>query len=313
MSLVRNPYYVGRCRGNVQQVVLHFPQDPATQDLSAPLAQYLRGDLDILTLTDASVHEGDRIRRRFAAEYLSAPWLFTVYLGFVTSRPPFDDVRLRQALALGVDREELADVVLRGMYAPGTGGFVPAGMPGHSSQIGLPYDPDRARQLLDAAGQAAGSRLAVLEGLSVPPIDPLIPEYLQAQWQENLGIEVAWDVVDWPPFRQRLQQDPPHMYLLASFANWPDPSDFLGMSIERKRTRWRDQSYEAMVERARQVLDQDLRVELLRQADQILVQEASILPLFYGRQHMLVKPWVAKFPISALNRWFWKDAIIEPH
>ncbi|MCL7452477.1 MAG: ABC transporter substrate-binding protein [Anaerolineae bacterium] len=313
LSLVRNPYYAGRCRGNVEQVMLHFPQDPATQDLSAPLEQYLRGDLDVLTLTDASVHDGDRIRRQFAAEYLSAPWLFTIYLGFVTNRSPLDDVRLRQALALGANREELADVVLRGMYAPGTGGFVPPGMPGHSPQIGLPYDPDRARQLLVAAGHAAGSRLPVLEGLSVPPIDPLIPQYLQAQWQENLGVQVAWEVADWLPFRQRLQQDPPHMYLLASFADWPDPGDFLPPHLELARTRWQSRSYEELVKRARHTLNQEARLDLLRQADQIIIQQASIVPLFYGRQHMLIKPWVRSFPISALNHWYCKDVVIEPH
>jgi ABC-type transport system substrate-binding protein/DNA-binding SARP family transcriptional activator len=313
LSLVRNPYYAGRCRGNVEQVMLRFPQDPSTQDLSAPLEQYLRGDLDVLTLTDASVQDGDRIRRRFAAEYLSAPWLFTIYLGFVTNRSPLDDVRLRQALALGADREELADVVLRGMYAPGTGGFVPPGMPGHSPQIGLPYDPDRARQLLVAAGHAAGSRLPVLEGLSVPPIDPLIPQYLQAQWQENLGVQVAWEVADWPPFRQRLEQDPPHMYLLASVADWPDPSGFLPPHLELARTRWQSRSYEELVERARHTLEQEARLELLCRADQIVVQQAPIVPLFYGRQHTLVKPWVRSFPISALNHWYCKDVVIEPH
>jgi len=43
------------------------------------------------------------------------------------------------------------------------------------------------------------------------------------------------------------------------------------------------------------------------------VHEAPILPLFYGRQHLLVKPWVSSFPISALNGWYWKDTVIEPH
>jgi ABC-type oligopeptide transport system substrate-binding subunit/DNA-binding SARP family transcriptional activator len=313
MGLVRNPSYAGRRRGNVERVMLHFPQDQATQDLSVPLQRYLRGDLDVLPLTDASVHEGDRIRRHFAAEYLSAPWLFTIYLGFVTSRPPFDDVRLRQALALAADREKLANVVLRGMCAPGTGGFVPPGMPGHSPQVGLPCDPKRARQLLTSAGHAAGARLPAFEALSVPPIDPLIPAYLQAQWQENLGIQVAWEVADWPPFRRRLQQDPPHLYILARFADWPDPSCFLEHHIERGRTRWESQAYEALVERASHALDPQVRLEFLRQADQILVQEASLVPLFYGRQHMLVKPWISSFPLSALNHWYWKDTVIEPH
>jgi oligopeptide transport system substrate-binding protein len=293
--------------------VLHFPQEEATQDLLAPLEQYVRGDLDILTLTDASVHEGDRIRRQFAAEYLTAPWLFTTYLGFVTSRPPVDDVRLRQALALATDREELADVILRGLYAPGSGGFVPPGMAGHSPQLGFPYDPDRARQVLAATGHAGGSGLQTLEALSVPPIDPLITEYLQTQWRETLGIQVAWNVADWPPFRRRLQHDPPHLYILARFADWPDPSYFLPPRNERPRNRWANQAYEDLVEQVRQALDQEARIKLLRRADQILVHEAPILPLFYGRQHLLVKPWVSSFPISALNRWYWKDTVIEPH
>jgi ABC-type transport system substrate-binding protein/DNA-binding SARP family transcriptional activator len=313
MRLARNPFYAGRCRGNVEHVVLRFPQEGSTQDLLAPLEQYVRGDLDVLTLTDASVHEGDRIRRQFAAEYLSAPWLFTTYLGFVTTRPPVDDVRLRQALALATDREQLASVILRGMYAPGSGGFVPPGMPGHSPQIGFPYDPDRARQLLASDGYVNDTGLPVLEGLSVPPIDPLITEYLQSQWRETLGIEVTWDVADWPPFRRRLQHDPPHLYILARFADWPDPSYFLPPRNERPRNRWANRTYEDLVEQARQALDQEARIELLRQADQILMHEAPLLPLFYGRQHLLVKPWVSSFPISALNGWYWKDTVIEPH
>jgi len=308
MRLARNPLYTGRRRGNVEQVVLHFPQD-----LSVPLEQYVQGDLDVLTLTDASVHEGDRIRRQFAAEYVSAPWLFTIYLGFVTSRPPFDDARLRQALALGADREELANMVLRGMYTPGSGGFVPPGMPGHSAHIGFPYRPDRARQLLAAAGHTDGSGLPILEALTVPPVDPLITRFLQTQWQENLGIQAAWEVADWPEFSRRLQQDPPHLYVLAAAAGLPDPNDFLAPDSIREDTRWASQAYEELLDKAGQVLDQEMRIELLRQADQLLVHEAPITPLFYGRQHVLVKPWVSSFPISALNRWYWKDTVIEPH
>jgi oligopeptide transport system substrate-binding protein len=244
---------------------------------------------------------------------VSAPWLFTIYLGFVTDRRPFDDARVRQALALGVDKEELANGVLRGMYAPGTGGLIPAGVPGHSPQIGFPYDPHRARQLLAAAGHPAGSGLPALQGLTVPPIDPLITQHLQAGWQENLGIRVAWEVADWPPFQRRLQGDPPQLYILAAFATLPDPSDLTGADYIRECTRWENQAHAELVEGARHVLDQGARLDLLRQADQILAHEAPVVPLFYGRQHLLVKPWVRSFPISTLNRWQLKDVILEPH
>ena len=67
------------------------------------------------------------------------------------SQVPFNDIRVRRAFAFAIDRERLADVVLRGYHIPATGGVVPLRMPGHSSGISLPYDPERARQLLAEA------------------------------------------------------------------------------------------------------------------------------------------------------------------
>ena len=147
----------------------------------------------------------------------------------------------------------------------------------------------------------------------MPPIDPLITDYLQAQWQENLGIEVTWDIADWPPFQRRMQHDPPHFFLLARFASWPDPSPFLTADSIAEDTRWVNQRYEELLREAAHTPDQGLSLELVRRAEQILVEEAPIVPLFYGRLHMLVKPWVRSFPLSALNHWYCKDTVIEPH
>ncbi len=312
MTLRPNPRYAGHRSGNVECVELRFPQDPTTRDLSAPLADFLQGELDILTLTDASVPEGDRIRRQLADRYVSAPWLFTVYMGFVASRPPCDDARVRRALAMAIDRDALANRVLRGMYAPGTGGFTPPGMSGHTAGLGLPYHPAAARQLLADAGYDAPDDLPALQALSVTPIDAQVPEFLQDAWQRNLGVGVTWDVADWEPFKRRLAEDPPHAYLLASFPDWPDPAHFAHID-EQVRTRWTNQAYAALLAEANRTRDQKARLELLRAAEEMLMHEAPIVPLFYGRQHLLVQPWVTHFPISPLNRWYLKDTVIEEH
>ena len=60
-------------------------------------------------------------------------------------------------------------------------------------------------------------------------------------------------------------------------------------------------------------MDQSERMALYAQADQILIAEAPVIPIGYGRQHLLVKPWVRKFPTSAIKYMFWKDVAIEPH
>jgi len=67
------------------------------------------------------------------------------------------------------------------------------------------------------------------------------------------------------------------------------------------------------VEAARRVVDHEERMRMYRQADRILVEEAPVLHLCYGRFHMLVKPWVRRYLTSPLRWWFWKDVVIEPH
>jgi ABC-type oligopeptide transport system substrate-binding subunit len=60
-------------------------------------------------------------------------------------------------------------------------------------------------------------------------------------------------------------------------------------------------------------MNQEERMKLYMQADRILIEQAAIMPLFYSRTNMLLKPWIRKFPYSALRESFWKDVIIEPH
>jgi ABC-type oligopeptide transport system substrate-binding subunit len=60
-------------------------------------------------------------------------------------------------------------------------------------------------------------------------------------------------------------------------------------------------------------MDQGERMRLYERADSVLTEEAAIVPLTYSRLHLLVKPWVRQFPVSAIKWWFWKDVVIEPH
>jgi oligopeptide transport system substrate-binding protein len=307
--LMRNPEYHGRFKGNVQQLEVFLLADP-----SAPLAMYEADDLDTVYLWDLPPLEMDRARQRHAGEYVSGPSLCTWYVAFDVSRPPFDDVRVRRAFVLATDKETLADVALRGHFFPATGGFVPPGMPGHSPGIGLPYDPERARQLLAEAGYPGGRGFPSVVCLAPP--NPAVQEanrYQQAQWRENLGVEVTGETMEWAAFFERLYKAPPHIFLTAFMADYPDPDTFLRASPVRLQARWRNEAYDRLVEKAKHVMDQGERVKMYQQADRILIEEAVIMPRLYVRAHLLVKPWVSKYPTSAIKDWFWKDVIIEPH
>ncbi|MBU0490295.1 MAG: tetratricopeptide repeat protein [Chloroflexi bacterium] len=304
--LARDPQYHGRGQGNVQRVKVSL-----ASEWSARLNQYEAGNLDTLALWDLRP-DRDRARQQHADEYLLGPLMSTLSVGFDASRPPFDDARVRRAFVHAVDRERLADVVLGGYEFPATGGFLPPGMPGHSPGIGLPFDPAQAQALLAEAGYPQGRDFPAVELLTDRGRD-VLNQYLQAQWRGNLGVEVAWQAVEWAEMMERLDQTPPHLFLFAWAADYPDPDNFLRACDALARTGWRDETYEGLVREARQLTDQGQRMARYTEADRLLVQEAAIMPFTYGRIHLLVQPWVHRFPTSAIKWWYWKDVVIEPH
>jgi oligopeptide transport system substrate-binding protein len=276
---------------------------------------YEAGDLDMLDLGALPPLERDRARQLHAEEYVTGPRLSTTYVGFVTSRPPFNDPRVRRAFVMATDRETLAHVVMRGYFSPAMGGFVPLGMPGHTSGIDLPYDPRQARQLLAEAGylKPTGSGFPVVELLAMCNLKSAA-EYLEIQWRETLGLKLKVEIMEQHTMlRNRLDTRPTHMFAWSWMAEYPDPDNFLRASPVRQDTRWRDQDYEELVEEARQVMDQGERMKLYQQADKILVEEAAIMPLYHGREHLLVKPWVKRYLVSPMGGTRWKDVILEPH
>jgi ABC-type oligopeptide transport system substrate-binding subunit/class 3 adenylate cyclase len=310
MTLVRNPQYHGRFTGNVQHVELYSAVDPSTQ-----LEMYETDRLDVLEVFSIPAPEIRPARERHAEEFVSVPQLATTYLALDVTRPPFDDVRVRRAFVMAMDWQGLAHVVFGGYAFPATGGFVPPGMPGHSPGIALPYDPDRARQLLSEAGYPPGGRpgFPPVIMFKVPEYEAQY-EYMQAHWRETLGVQITLELVEYGKLLDRLKAGAPHMWVLAWLADYPDPDNFLRVGIPRQWTAWRNEAYERLLGEARGAQDQRERMKLYRQADRILVEEAAIVPMSYLRALFLVKPWLSKYPLSAaLGDCFWKDVIIEPH
>jgi oligopeptide transport system substrate-binding protein len=312
MVLDRYPQYHGRSGGNVQQVTLSMGPVANIEDVSRIIQRYEAGCLDSVGLLVAALEEQDRIRHKYAGEYVARPAASTNYLGFPVGRAPFDDPRLRRAFAYATDRKALPDVRLGGWASPALGGFVPPGIPGHVPDIALPYDPERARQLLAEAGYPDG------EGF--PPVEWLTllrgraqAENLQAQWREILGLETRWRRIPWHDFLDILSADPPAPFLLDWIPDWPDPDSYLRVAVSLRVPSWNHGTYLALVDEARRAMDQNKRMRLYAEAEGILAEEVPILPLSYERMHMLLKPWVKQYPTSAMHQEFWKDVVIAPH
>jgi oligopeptide transport system substrate-binding protein len=306
----RDPTYAGRFQGNLQEVrvTLTSPGEWAER-----LAAYETDDLDHLVLADLPLDMRERVRQRYAREYASVPGPGTCYLCFDTGRPPFHDPRMRRAFALATDRQKVVDVLGGGYRVPGTGGFVPPEIPGHSAGIGLSYDPEGARELLAEAGYPDGRGFPPVVGRTWDK-DTFMCEHFLDCWRENLDVDVELEEVDFARFHESLQTDPPHLVFAGWAADYLDPDNFLrvAMGSFRRALPWPHAAYDGLVEKARRLMNQKERMKLYRQADTILMQEAYVVPTFYSRVHFLLKPWV-KYPPSPLGYWSLQDFVIEPH
>ncbi len=310
--LERSLDYHGRTIGNVDRVELYLRVTPEAK--AAKLRMYEEDRLDVLGLRwGIPLPRLLQILREHGGEYTAAPGLFVRYLGFDVTRPPFDDARVRRSFAHAMDRVALVNGVMGGLSNPALGGFVPPGMPGHSPDIGLSHVPRRARSLLDDVGYPSGTGFPQVE-LQVIPGAEAVGSYLADRWQRILGVDVEPRPTPWAEYMARLDSaQRPHMFLGAWVADYPDPDSFLRASNFQRLTGWRHREFEALVEKARRIQDQDERMRMYRRADGILMEESPLIPLTYARRNLLLKPWVRTFPVSPIGWWFWKDVILAPH
>jgi ABC-type oligopeptide transport system substrate-binding subunit/class 3 adenylate cyclase/ABC-type transporter Mla MlaB component len=307
LLLERNPRYHGRYTGNVQHIALCL-----VEDMSSSVQLYESDQLDILRLWGVAPQELDRVRQRRAGEYMSYPGADTCYLGFDVSQNPFNDIRVRQAFAMSIDKETLNHVALKGIVFPATGGFVSPNIPGHSEGIGLPYDPEQAQRLLAEAGYPEGRGFPLVEALTSYAVAPYV-EFLRSGWEDILGIDIPWEVLEVGEYLERIFRQPVQIYAMHWQADYPDPDNFLRTSGIQQQTSFRSDIYRDTIETARYTPDQSERMRLYGQADRMLIEEAIIVPLSYVPNHILVKPWVKKCPVSSFRWLYGKYVTIEPH
>jgi ABC-type oligopeptide transport system substrate-binding subunit/DNA-binding SARP family transcriptional activator len=306
---VRNPHYFGRVRGNIQHVTLAFYENELDMYRS-----FVAGELDSaqFLLPQLQQDEWNQYREEGLLHISSLPFVDAIY--FMTGRPPFNDPDLRRAFALATDREKLAREM--GCKLPATGGYIPPILPGHSTDIGLPYDPEKARRILADTGYPQGRDFPLInlliELVGLEKGDNQVFAFLQEMWEENLGVTIQKCRYD-PSARQIEIGEDIHCFFTGWFADYPDPASFLQTNFLIDQCRWQNPVFEALIAKGVRTLEQGKRLDLYRQADRILTEAAVVLPLFYGHIYELRQPWVHKLSGSSIYNPQWKDITLMPH
>lgn len=248
------------------------------------------------------------------------PYIATEFIRFNTTRRPFDDVRVRKALSLAIDRETIVARVLKGGQAAARS-FVPPGTGGYTYEAGAPedrevYDPEEAKRLLAEAGYPDGEGFPEVTLLHDTNDNVRIYcETLQNMWRKELNISVQLQNQDgktWLANMIALNYDLARSFWLADY---PDPSNFLEMFFAtsgNNRTGFNDPAYEALLRRAAAQSDPDARNETYREAETILLDTVAIAPIYYQTRPFLISPRLQGLQRNNLGRITYKDLRLTP-
>ena len=300
ITLESAPAWYG-ARGNVREVTIELEPSP-----SAASERWRRGDYDLMydVLADlaGNVPFDEKLVQR-------APGGFTDYLGLDARRAPFDDARVRRAVAHAIDREVSTRVL--GGTAAVTGGLLAPAMPGHSHRVAPAFDPDRARNLLSEAGYPDGharGEIVLAHWASEEEVASGIAAELAA-----VGFHVRRLPADSFAELEAAIRERAHIYLWAWAYAIPDPGPgFLEPLLRWGQWLYRDEQLEHLLARAGSLHDQDERLRTYREFERIWIgEQGAVVPIRYTDRQLWRRPWVTGMWVNAIAKSTFADAIIR--
>jgi len=241
------------------------------------------------------------------------PYLNIEYLGILVDssndlvrNSPMRLKKIRQAINYGFDRRKMILYLRNSLGIPGESGFVPPGLPSFdSSKVkGYHFDPAKCKQLLSEAGFPDGKGLPVIKLLTIPIYSDLA-EFIAKQLEEA-GIPVQVDVVQKSLLLELTSSSRALFFRGSWIADYPDAENYLSVFYSKNPappnyTRYKNPVFDALFEKALAETNDTLRYGLYQQADQVVINDAPVVPLWYDEVIHLVQPNVKGFEPNSLN------------
>ncbi|MEI9960545.1 MAG: peptide ABC transporter substrate-binding protein [Limisphaerales bacterium] len=284
IRLKKNPYYWDAANTQSEIIDLLPVGSP-----NVALNLYTHGQVDIVWDKELVPSElVDALLQR--PDFHTFNYLGTYFIRFNVTKKPFDDPRVRQALALAIDKERIVKKITRAGEQPASH-LVPNGTANYLPPPGRGYDPALAKKLLAEAGYpdgkgfprfsymynaAAGGAAKVHENIAVE---------LQQMWRDTLGINMDLRQLEWKVYLNAQS----HLDFEVSRSSWigdyNDANTFLEMFTSNNgnnRTGWKNSRYDTLIQEAKQEADLTKRAKTFQQAEAILVEdELPIVPLYF--------------------------------
>lgn len=255
-------------------------------------------------------------------DFMSAPEMVNEYYQINTTRPPMNDLRVRKAFNISVDREALANYrrTAKPLYT-----FMPVGIfPGYPVPAADGFDPERAKRLLAEAGYKSASGEFDPSKFPVDQVDityntsdsnKQVAEFIQAQWKQNLGVTIPLRNMEFKTFLStRAALDYKGFARSGWIGDYVDPFTYLNLfSTPRgdNGTGWWDPKYAALLDDANRTLDPAARYAKLAQAERMLLDHQAVIGLLVRSTDWMKKPYVKGMYPNSGTMHAWKFVYIE--
>ncbi len=271
------------------------------------MSLYETGEIDVASVYTTTIDRVTDPAGPFHDEYHVYPQLSFSWLGFNTNEQPFDDLNVRKAFSMAIDKDKIINLGIRDLVQRADG-VLPPGMPGYNENlVGLDYDVNQAKALIAASkyGSIANLPPVVLTVAGYGGTISSVLEAIISQWRENLGVEVTVRQLETDYFLYYLKEEVDSMYYMGWIADYPHPQDFLDVlfhtGMQYNYGSYSNPTIDSILEQAAIEMDNAQSMTLYQQAEQMLVDDAAMIPLWFGQTLILVKPYVEGYVPNALG------------
>ena len=316
ITLVRNPEYWNDANTTINKVI-YYP----TEDLSSELKRFRAGELD--WTNDVPGSQVEWIKKNLPDALKVSTYLGIYYFGFNTTKPPFkDNKKLRQALAMAIDRKVITDKITKAGEVPAYG-YVPPGIPGYESQRAewskWPREQrfEEARRLYNEAGYSRDKPLKVEIIYNTHENHKKVSLAVAAMWRSVLGVDYTLINQEWKVFLQtrKLKEDT-EVFRAGWIGDYNDPYTFLELLHSKhgiNDSGYNNPEYDALLERIATESDPDRREQLMAEAEQQILTELPVMPIYYYVAKHLKQPYVDGWTANLMNHHYTKDWRILKH
>jgi oligopeptide transport system substrate-binding protein len=326
----KNPRYFERDSTGKQLPYLDAVKVTFFDNKATEFLQFQQGQLDFVNDIDPSFKDEvltkkGQLRKDWQDKIVLSKhsYLNTEYLGILmdtgnplVSNSPLRMKQVRQAINYGFDRRKMIMYLYNSKGTPAESGFIPAGLPSFDANIvkGYSYDPAKARALLAEAGFPDGEGLPAIKLLTIATYSDFAS--FIARQLEEVGIRMQVEVIPKSLLLEHTAKSEALFFRGSWIADFPEAENYLSVFYSENPappnyTRYKNPRFDALYEKALVTENDSMRYALYRHMDQLVIDDAPVVPLWYDEVIRLVQPSVKGFRPNGLNllelRWAWME------